>query len=119
MAKKDFTNPALDFITQKGTQGTQYTQRTQDEPPTQDTQGTRNTPVTQDAPIVRGTQGKKGHKLPRINMAFTRDNLDHLQLMARIEGVSITEYVNRLVKTDQANQASTISRAKEILKGAE
>lgn len=110
MAKKNFTNPALDFLTQKGTQGTHHTQ---DEPTTQDTQDTH------DAPIVHGTQGKKGHKLPRINMAFTRDNLDHLQLMARIEGVSITEYVNRLVKTDQANQASTISKAKEILKGAE
>jgi len=104
MAKKDFTSPALDFLTPKGTQRTQHTQ---DEPTTQDTQ------------LVRGTQGKRGQKLPRINMAFTRDNLEHLQLMARIEGVSITEYVNRLIKTDQTNQASTINKAKEILKGAE
>ena len=26
--------------------------------------------------LVKGTQGKKGHKLPRINMAFSQDNLE-------------------------------------------
>jgi len=106
MVKKDFSNPALDFLTKKPAQ-------TQD---TQDTQGTQETPYKL---IAQGTQGKKGQKLPRINMAFTQDNLEHLQIMARIEGVSMTEYVNRLVRADQANQADIVAKAKEVLKGAE
>lgn len=74
---------------------------------------------TQEVHLTHGTQGRKGQKLPRINMAFTQENLNYLQIIARIEGVSITEYVNRLVKADHAARADELERAKDILKGAE
>lgn len=51
-----------------------------------------------------GTQGKKGQKLPRINMAFTTENHTYIKRRSRQEGMSITEYVNRLIDDDRKAQ---------------
>lgn len=51
-----------------------------------------------------GTQGKKGKKLPRINMAFTTENHTYIKKRSRQEGMSITEYVNRLIDDDRKGQ---------------
>lgn len=101
--KKSFKNenPALAFI------NTHHVQDTQEEQEAQRT------------PIAHSTQGKKGQKLPRINMAFSRDNLEYLQIISRVEGVSITEYVNRMVEVDKAAKQSIFEEAKKILKPAE
>lgn len=114
MAKKSFKvdNPALAFISAPDTHDAQ------DALDAQEVQQVHNAPEVQDAPIVHGTQGKRGKKHPRINMAFPADNLEYLQLISRIEGVSITEYVNRLVATDRAARATEIEQAKAILKEA-
>jgi predicted DNA binding CopG/RHH family protein len=94
-------NPAMQFINPQEAQQEQDTQE------------------AQEVHLTHGTQGRKGQKLPRINMAFAQENLNYLQIIARIEGVSITEYVNRLVKADHAARADELERAKDILKGAE
>jgi len=49
-------------------------------------------------------------------MAFTPSNLEYLQLIGRIDGVSMTEYVNQLIKTDQGARAATVELAGGILK---
>jgi enhancing lycopene biosynthesis protein 2 len=97
MSKKSFKdiNPALQFITQE-------VQEVQD---------------TQEVQEVQRTQGRKGQKLPRINMAFQLDNLEYLQIISRIEGKSITDYVNKLVESDRINKAEIIETAKTLLKG--
>lgn len=56
------------------------------------TQHTHNTPKEQD------TQRKQKH--PRINMAFYDNHLEYLQDVAWRNKMSITEYVNKLVKED-------------------
>jgi hypothetical protein len=101
MSKKSFTdlNPAMQFISRTHA------------PSTHDTQ------EVQEVQEVQGTQGRKGHKLPRINMAFNQENLDYLQLISRIEGMSMTQYVNRLIETDRYDRADDIAAAKQILKG--
>lgn len=106
--KKSFKNenPALAFIS--GQSASKDTQEEQQEP---------NTPITQEETIVHGTQGKKGQKLPRINMAFSLENLEYLQIISRVSGVSITEYVNRLVMADRNERAEEIDQAKAFLKG--
>ena len=98
MSKKSFTdlNPAMQFISRTHAPSTHDTQEVQE---------------------VQHTQGKKGQKLPRINMAFQTSNLEYLQLISRIEGMSMTQYVNRLIETDRANRADDIAAAKRILKG--
>jgi DNA-directed RNA polymerase subunit F len=94
--KKSFRdiNPALQFIS--NTQEVQEVQEVQQ---------------------VQRTQGKKGQKLPRINMAFQTANLEYLQLISRIEGKSITEYVNNLVEQDRQKNSERMEAAKQILKG--
>lgn len=99
MSKKTFKgiNPALQFIS--NAQEVQEVQR------------------TQDAQKAQGTQGRKGQKLPRINMAFQPDNLEYLQIISRIEGISITQYVNNLVEADKASRIDIVEDAKKLLKG--
>ena len=96
--KKSFRdiNPALQFIS------TQEVQEVHD---------------TQEVQEVQRTQGKKGQKLPRINMAFQTSNLEYLQIISRIEGKSITEYVNNLVEQDRQKNSERMEAAKQILKG--
>ena len=102
MAKKSFkdNNPALAFIS---TQEAEIEQQEQE---------------AQRTPIAHTTQGKKGQKLPRVNMAFATNNLEYLQLISRIEGVSMTEYVNRLIEADKEARKEIIEEAKKLLKGA-
>lgn len=109
MSKKSFKdiNPALAFIT------TPEEQEAQEAPSTQEVQEAQQPPTTPKHP----TQGKRGKRLPRINMAFSPENLEYLQLIARIEGLSITRYVNQLVEKDQEKRAQEVERAKTVLKG--
>lgn len=44
------------------------------------------------------TQGKKGHKAPRINMAFTPENHEWLKTHSRKLGISATELANEAIK---------------------
>ena len=99
--KKSFRdiNPALQFIS--NTQEVQEVQEVHD---------------TQEVQQVQRTQGKKGQKLPRINMAFQTANLEYLQLISRIEGKSITEYVNNLVEQDRQRSAVRLEEARSIFK---
>ncbi|MFA5638774.1 MAG: hypothetical protein WC961_07890 [Anaerovoracaceae bacterium] len=98
MSKKSFTdlNPAMQFISRTHAPSTHDTQEVQE---------------------VQRTQGKKGQKLPRINMAFQTSNLEYLQIISRIEGKSITEYVNNLVEQDRQKNSERMEAAKQILKG--
>lgn len=113
MAKKNFKgdNPAMAFITNPDTH---EIQEAQEEQITQDAYNTQNVQLKQKVP---STQGRKGQKLPRINMAFSEVNLEYLQLMSRIQGVSMTAYVNNLIESDREKNTAIIERAKEILSG--
>jgi len=79
------------------------------------TKGERRT-RQKETSISKTTQGKKGQKLPRINMAFSYENIEFLNIVSRIDGISKTNYVNRLVKEDRARRADEVERAKPILK---
>lgn len=47
------------------------------------------------------TQGRKGKRLPRINMAFTLENYEFLRVHSRMNGLTMTEYVNSLIEKDR------------------
>ncbi|MCL2775598.1 MAG: hypothetical protein FWD71_19970 [Oscillospiraceae bacterium] len=108
---KDINNPAMAYIS-----NTQDVQEELNEQDVQDTQVAYNTQRAPGAHNVQNTQRIKGQKLPRINMAFSPGNLEYLQIISRIEGVSITEYVNRLIIIDRSSRESEIKKAKAILK---
>lgn len=40
------------------------------------------------------TSGRGGLKLPRINLAFTPENYEYIQIMSRVSGESMTQFVN-------------------------
>ncbi|MDE7244361.1 MAG: hypothetical protein K2O18_10370 [Oscillospiraceae bacterium] len=77
----------------------------------QDTQQEHEVYNTQDTP---STQGRKGAKLPRINMAFSPQNLEYLRIMSGIRGISITKYVNALIEQDREQNAETYEAAKRL-----
>ena len=114
-AKKSFkeNNPALSFISSVADQT-----EPQEQPPhiPQDTPQAHNTQEVQHTadPVSKTTQGKKGQKLPRINMAFSTDNLAHIQLMGRVMGCSATEYVNRLIEADRNQRGETVAAALKL-----
>ena len=63
---------------------------------------------------TQNTQGRKGEKLPRINMAFSPQNLEYLRVMAGIRGISITKYVNALIERDREQNGETFEAAKKL-----
>jgi len=113
MAKKDFTSPALDFLTQKGTPQEDSTHQEDIAHRGDNTHQEDSTPTTH-----RGHK-EQGRRLHRFNLALPVERIKYLQLVSRIDGVSVTEYINQLVLTDQASRAGELERAKEFLKGAE
>ncbi len=49
---------------------------------------------------------REGQEGGRINVSFTPEEFHYLQTIARLEGLSITGYINRLISTDrQVRQA--------------
>ncbi len=60
------------------------------------------------------TQGRKGAKLPRINMAFTPQNLEYLRIMAGIRGQSVTRYVNALIEQDMFQNKDAYVAARKL-----
>jgi hypothetical protein len=99
MGKKSFkNNPALAFITPQ-----EDTHEITHEPTHEDTQKA----TQEEAPVLPSndprkgyirTQGRKGHKKPRINLAFDSDDfLSKIRVRAKREGKSITQLVNEAV----------------------
>lgn len=44
------------------------------------------------------TTGRKGLKMPRINLAFAPDIYEYIQIMSRVTGQSMTDYVNTILR---------------------
>lgn len=59
---------------------------------------------------------QRRQKNPRINMAFYNDHLEYLQMISRIKGISITQYVNDLILVDKKKNREIINKAKELFK---
>ena len=113
--KKSFkdNNPAMKFITQ-----TEHDTQQETEPEAQ---------VVPIAPIVDNAQDelqetpctpkRKRKRMQRINMAFTAENLEYLQIISWYDRMSATAYVNKLIKADLAIRAEDVIKAKTIYKG--
>jgi hypothetical protein len=95
------------------TPSTQHTLNAQVTPSTQHTLNAPNTPSTHD---TQHTPQKRAQAKARINMAFEDEVLNYLQIISRLENVSITRYINDLVKRDAIERNKEITAAKKILK---
>lgn len=81
---------------------------------TQEVQQEQEVQRPEAVPETVQTQGRKGAKLPRINMAFTPQNLEYLRIMAGLRGQSITKYVNALVEQDMDLNREAYNAAKRL-----
>lgn len=64
------------------------------------------------------TQGKKGAKCDRINMAFTPENFDYINIVSRINGMSKTKFVNFMIEEYRKQNSEIYDEAKELVKKA-
>lgn len=117
--KKSFkgTNPALSFISSAPT--ADEAQQAQNAPAEHETHNAQDVQSFTGDPVSKSTQGKKGKKLPRINMAFSLENMSHIQIMARVMGCSATEYVNRLIAADREARGDVAAQAMKLFEEAE
>lgn len=77
----------------------------------QHTHDVHNTHDVQTSSKLQGTQGRKGQKLPRINMAFSNENMDYLRTMASATQTNVTAYVNMLVNQDRERNKERYEQA--------
>lgn len=114
MAKSFKKNPAINFLTEnnKNTQDVQEVRKEQEVSEVQQEQKVQEAQQVEKNLTSKNTQGRKGHKLPRINMGFYGDNLENARKISRFYGISITEYMNRLIYED-------IEKNKDILEQLE
>ena len=60
------------------------------------------------------TQGRKGCKAVRINTAYTPENYEYIQTMARLRGQSLTAFVNMLIDKHREQNAELYDQIKAI-----
>lgn len=69
-----------------------------------------------EAQETRRTQGRKGLKMARMNMSFTPSNMDYLKVMAGINGMTITRFMNLIIEQHAEANAERYQKAKEIMR---
>lgn len=92
---------------------------THDAPDTHDTHDVPDTHDTRDVLDISNIEtetSKRKQKHIRINMAFYEDHHEYLTYISRINGISITQYVNNLVAADKNLNQETIEKAKKLFK---
>ena len=60
------------------------------------------------------TTGRKGLKMPRINLAFAPDIYEYIQIMSRVTGQSMTDYVNTILRQYMEEHQDIYKRAIEF-----
>lgn len=60
------------------------------------------------------TTGRKGLKLKRINMAFSDEVYNYIQTMARVSGITLTDFVNLAMKQHKEEHKDLYEKAVEF-----
>lgn len=107
---KKSNNPALGFIDTEKNKNTQEVQKVQEPQEVSEVQEVKKTKTS------KSTQGRKGQKLPRINIGFYDDNLENARKISRFYGISITEYINRLIYDDVEKNKDILEQLEKLEK---
>lgn len=110
MAKKDFTNINMDRVYRDMDEATAE----QETPRKYKPRKTYTEQEKHDIMETRKTNGCKGLKLPRINMAFTPSIYDYIRTMARVQGITITDYVNNILEQHMKDHDDIYQKALEF-----
>ena len=126
MAKKDFTNintaPVYGAIAEATADPVQETQEApllQAEP--QKPAGASRYTEQEALEYMNNLQttGRKGLKLPRINLAFAPDVYQYIRYMSRVKGVSMTEFVDAVLRQHMDDHRDIYEKAIEFMRGLE
>lgn len=60
------------------------------------------------------TSGRKGLKLPRINLAFAPDIYNYIQIMSRVRGENMTDFVNIALRQHMEEHRDLYEKAIEF-----
>ena len=61
------------------------------------------------------TTGKKGVKLPRINLAFSPSNYQYIEVMSRVRGENLTQFVNKIIAEHREQHGDLYEKAQEFI----
>lgn len=61
------------------------------------------------------TTGKKGIKLPRINLAFSPSNYQYIEIMSRVRGENLTQFVNKIIAEHREQHGDLYEKAQEFI----
>ena len=121
MAKKDFsqvnTGRVYGAITEATAPETQEAAEVRQEQEPQEPHKPRRTYNEQEAAEALRTlrtSGKKGLKLPRINLAFAPDIYEYVQIMSRVRGESMTDFVNIALRQHMEEHRDLYDKAIEF-----
>lgn len=53
--------------------------------------------------------------MPRMNMSFTPSNMDYLRVMAGIQGMTVTRFMNQIIEEHIEANAERYQLAKEVM----
>ncbi len=62
------------------------------------------------------TSGRKGMGLPRINMGFRPSNYEYIQIMSRVRGQTLTQFINDCIEDHMKRNADMYEQAKAFRK---
>lgn len=111
MAKKDFSTLNTDPVYNTLAQATAETQEVQETPK----RGRPRRMYDEYNDTGEETSSRRD-KLPRINMAFSVDNYEYIQTMARVSGMSLTDFVNNVVYSHRQQHKDLYEQAIEFKK---
>ena len=60
------------------------------------------------------TQGRKGCGQHRINLAFTPENYDFIQIVSVVSGQTMTQFINQIIDKYRREHSDVYDRTKEI-----
>lgn len=118
MAKKDFSGIITDRVYNTIAQATAETEP-QEQAPAEPEKKPRKEYTEEEANFYRlkgKTAGRKGAALPRINMACYPDVYDYIQVMSRVTGDTISNFINTIIRSHMENHRELYDTAKEFKK---
>lgn len=115
MAKKDFSKVNTNKVYEAIEEATaEPVQDAQEKPKKQKERRTYTEQEALEIMQTLKTSGRKGIKLPRINCAFSPENYLYIRTMARVSGMTLTEFINLALEEHAKEHAETYKRAKEF-----
>lgn len=112
--KKDFSEVKTNAVYQDIAEQTAEPETTEAEPERKRERKTYTEAEAEQFKETLKTAGHKGVSLPRINLAFTPANYDYVKTMAKISGLTMTEFINKIMTEHRETHGELYKQALEI-----